>query len=68
MSLLIRNDVGSIAQPLLAKAVRAVEGDFITEFAQQIAVVLDDPRFFGEHFGYLSQMFAHDWRNGWREK
>ena len=64
---LIRNDVGSSAQPLLAKAVRAVETEFITEFAQQVAVVLDDPSFFGEHFGYLSQMFAHDWRDGWRE-
>ena len=64
---LIRNDAGSIAQPLLAKAVRAVETEFIREFAQQIAVVLDDPRFFGEHFGHLSQMFAHDWRNGWKE-
>ena len=64
---LIRNDAGSISQPLLAKAVRAIETDFISEFAQQIAVVLNDPGFFGEHFEHLSKMFAHDWRSGWKE-
>ena len=64
---LIRNDVGSISQPLLAKSVRAIETTFITEFAQQIAVILDDPSFFGEHFGHMNQMFANDWRKGWKE-
>ena len=64
---LIRNDVGSGAQPLLAKAVRAVERKFVVEFAQQVAVVFDDPGFFGEHFESLSQMFAYDWRNGWKQ-
>ena len=65
---LIRNDVGSAAQPLLAKSVRAVETKFVAEFAQQLAVIYDDPAFFGEHFGHLSQMFAHDWRDGWKER
>ena len=64
---LIRNDVGSTAQPLLAKAVRAIETKFVAEFAQQVAVVIDDPGFFGEYFGYLSQRFAHDWRDGWKK-
>ena len=64
---LIRNDAGSAAQPLLAKSVRAVETKFVAEFAQQMSVIYDDPGFFGEHLGYLSQMFAHDWRNGWKE-
>ena len=63
---LIQNDVGSIAQPLLAKAVRAIETAFVTEFAQQIAVILDDPSFFGEHFELQNQMIAVDWRNGWK--
>ena len=63
---LIQNDVGSIAQPLLAKAVRAVETAFVTEFAQQIAVILDDSSFFGEHFELQDQMIADDWRKGWK--
>ena len=64
---LMRNDAGSAAQPLLAKAVRAVETRFVAEFAQQAAVIYDDPDFFGEHLGDLSQIFAHDWRDGWKE-
>ena len=41
---LIRNDVGSAAQPLLAKSVRAVETKFVAEFAQQVAVYTTTPR------------------------
>ena len=64
---LIRNDVGSVSQPLLAKSVRAIETTFITEFAQQIAVILDDPSFFGEYLGRMNKTFANDWRKGWKE-
>ena len=48
---LIRNEAGSLAQPLLATAIRALETEFIREFAPQVAVVLDDPYLFGEHHG-----------------
>lgn len=65
---LIRNERGSGAQPLLAKAARSIETDFPREFAGEIAVLANEPHFFGEHFGHLAQSFGNDWRNGWREQ
>ena len=64
---LIRHDAGSSAQPLLAKAIRSIETDYVREIAQQIAVVLDDPYFFGEHFGQQDILAAYDWRDGWKD-
>ena len=48
---LLRNEPKGGAQPLLAKATGAIESEFIREFAQQIAVLVDDRYFFGGEFG-----------------
>ena len=59
---LLRHDEGGFAQPLLERATKAVETEFIGEFAQQLAEMKDDPQFFGEHFGeYLATMLIR-WR------
>ena len=63
---LIRNERGSGAQPLLAKAARSIETEFPREFAGEVAVLANEPHFFGEHFGHFAQSLANDWRNGWR--
>ena len=63
---LIHNEQGSGAQPLLAKATKALENEFVREFGQQVAVIVNDPYFFGEHFGFTATCAAGDWRNGWR--
>lgn len=59
---LIRNEREASAQPLLAKAARAVEEQFIREFAQQMAVFADDSQFFGDHFGEYTAIVGPDWR------
>ena len=48
---LLRNEPEGGAQPLLARATGAIETEFIREFAQQIAVLVDDRYFFGVEFG-----------------
>lgn len=59
---LVRNDRQASAQPLLAKASKAVEEHFVREFAQQMAVFGDDAQFFGDHFGEYAAMIAPDWQ------
>ena len=43
-------------------AVSAIEQNFVREFAGQLAVLGNDPHFFGEHFGSQAKMVAPDWR------
>ena len=59
---LIRNDEGGVAQPLLATATKAVENEFIGEFAMQLAELKGDAEFFGEHFGESASMMVIHWR------
>ena len=61
---LIRNEEGSGSQPLLARATQTIETEFIREFGQQVAVIVNDPYFFGGHFGYNASLIAGDWRVG----
>ena len=59
---LLRHDEGGLAQPLLERATKAVETEFIGEFAQQLAEMKDDPQFFGEHFGEDLAIALIPWR------
>lgn len=63
---LLRNDAGGRAQPLLASAVRAIETELVKEFAPQIAVLADDPGFFGSDFG-LGASEGGVLRDAWQE-
>ena len=54
---------GSV-RSLLIETVEIVHDEFVKEFAQQVAVVLDDPSFFGPSFGRLAEMQSGDWRTG----
>ena len=49
---------------MFISAVTAIERNFIREFSAQLAVVNNDPHFFGEHFGFQAQMMGPDWRSG----
>ena len=59
---LLRHDPGGFTQPLLVRATKAVENEFIGEFAQQLAEMKGDAQFFGEHFGELTSMALIPWR------
>ena len=47
---------------MFVSAVMAIERNFVREFSGQLAVLANDPHFFGEHFGYQAEMVAPDWR------
>ena len=47
---------------VLVRSVAAVERNFVREFSAQLAVLCDDPHFFGDHFGYQARTVAPDWR------
>lgn len=61
---LLRHDEGGFAQPLLERATKAVETEFIGEFAQQLAEMKDDPQFFGELFGEAATRSPLPWQRG----
>ena len=46
---------------VFVNAVSAIEHNILREFAAQLAVLCDDPFFFGEHFGYHAEMVAPHW-------
>lgn len=59
---LIRNDEDGIAQPLLIRATKAIEDDFLKEFSMQLAELKHDVQFFGEQFGEYATTAAVPWR------
>ena len=62
---LLRNEPEGGAQPLLARATGVIQTELVREFAQQIAVLVDDPHFFGAESGSLSSNgpLALAWQN-----
>ena len=58
----IRGTSKSSDSAMLLCAVTAIERNFVREFAGQLAVLGDDPHFFGEHFGFQARPVAPDWR------
>ena len=59
---IIRGTAAAPDTSVFVSAVTAIEHDFIREFAGQLAILIDDPYFFSEHFGHQARTIAPDWR------